>query len=158
MNTLLLVSLMSFLPQAVAPYKPDTEFKIELDYKFKARPMADNSSIDINESRADRDRKNSGGNPLPYLIIHFSLLQLGEEEVRIRCTDNFDKNRLLRKAELNKKYVIEVGFTDDAKDRVTPHEYIINMLSADKREVSRIVLLIEQDGSFFVNGGKRGKF
>jgi hypothetical protein len=53
---------------------------------------------------------------------------------------------------------LEVGFTDDVKDRVTPHHYFLTLVSPKKTETSKIEILIEEDGTFFVNGEKRGKF
>ncbi len=153
LTTALLVFLLSALP-----FKPAEEFKLEIEYKFKARPMVENSFINLTETQLEKEKRAAGGNPLPYLIIHVSFLQLSDKEVKVRCIDNTNKNRLSRKAELNRKYTIDLGFTDDIKDRVTPHEYTFFLISDDKEETSRIVLLIEPDGSFMVNGSRRGKF
>ena len=161
MATSFFLSLLSLIPlilQIQSPYKPFEEFKIELDYKFKPRPVSGRSAIEMNETRKDYDRRVAGGDPLPFLTIRLTLLRLSEGEVRMRCMDNMGKIRLAKKSELDKEYRLEMGYTDDIKDRITAHEYTIHFNSDDKKEVSRIVLLIDQDGTFMVNGIKRGKF
>jgi hypothetical protein len=55
-------------------------------------------------------------------------------------------------------FPLVIGYTDDVKDRVTPHEYILTFLSEDKTPLSRIVIFIDEDGTFAVNGEKRGRF
>ena len=158
MYLLIVLSVLTLLLQEQVPYKASEEFKIELEYKFKPRPMADNSYIDLTETQREKERRNSGGNPLPYLILHISFQQLSAKEVKVRCMDNNNKNKLSKKAEVNREYTLDLGFTDDMKDRVTPYEFTLILMSNDKEETSRIIMLIEPDGTFLVNGFRRGKF
>lgn len=158
MKVALLLVLLGFVPQKEVPYKPSGEFQIEVEYKFKQRPLVDNSaSINFDETRKDHDRKQSSA-VLPYLIINLKLLKLSEEEVKIRGVDNMGDVRLTKKAELDKQYKLDLGFTDDMKDKVTANEYTILFLSSDKKKHSRIILFVGEDGTFLVNGEKRGKF
>jgi hypothetical protein len=53
---------------------------------------------------------------------------------------------------------LDMGFTDDMIDRVHAHEYTLTFIDANKLPVNRIVINVAEDGSFFVNGEKRGKF
>jgi hypothetical protein len=62
-----------------------------------------------------------------------------------------------RKAELNKEIKLDIGFTDDIKDRTIDPEYVITLLSADKKPVSRIVIYFSESGDYIVNGTKRGR-
>lgn len=142
----------------VIPLKSSEEFKVELEYKFKPRPTTESSYIDLTETQADRARREQGSSPLPYLIIHLSFSKLSDQEVRIRCTDSNNKNRLSKKVEVDKVYTVDLGFTEDMKDRVTAHEYVFVLLSPDKAETSQVVLRVEEDGTFLVNGVRRGKF
>lgn len=141
------------------PMKASEEFKVELEYKFKPRPAAENTFIDLTETVAEKERRTQGtSSPLPYLIIHLSFSKLSDQEVRVRCADNNKKNRLSKKAEIGKVYTVDLGFTEDMKDRVTAYEYTFVLLSPDKAETSQIVLRVEEDGTFLVNGTRRGKF
>lgn len=150
--------LLPFLFQKEVPYKPFSEFQIEVEYKFRQRPLVDKSaSIEFEETRKEHDRRQSLA-LLPYLVINLKVLKLSGEEVRIRGVDNMGDVRLTKKAELDRFYKLDLGFTDDVKDRVTAHEYTINFLSSERKEQSRIHLFVGEDGTFLVNGEKRGKF
>jgi hypothetical protein len=158
MPLFVLLPLLGLFLQTEVPFKASDEFKVELEYKFKPRPVADNSFIDLTETVNERDKRISGGNPLPYLIVHMTFQKLAETEKRIRCFDNNKKNRFSRKVELEKVYTLDLGFTDDMKDRVTPYMFTFVLMSADKEDTSQIILLVEADGTFLINDVKRGKF
>jgi hypothetical protein len=158
------MSMLAFLffilvAQEVAPPpKASEEFKVELEYKFKPRPAAENTYIDLTETVSEKEKRTQGSSPLPYLIIHLSFSQLSDQEVRVRCTDNNKKNRLSKKAEIGKIYTVDLGFTEDMKDRVTAYEYTFFLVSPEKKDIAQIVLRVEEDGTFLVNGTRRGKF
>ena len=158
MHIIILAGVFGLLLQTQPPFKADAEYKIEMEYSIKPRPVISGSNINLEETEGERRRRSAGGDPLPYLVIYFSFLELSDQEVKFRCTDDLGKTRLSKKAELNKKYKLEIGFTDDVKDRVTPHEFTILLVSDDRKETSRIILSIDEDGIFLVNGMKRGKF
>ena len=86
------------------------------------------------------------------------MLKLSAEEVKVRITNNLGIRIATRKVEEGTVVPIEVGFTDDAKDRVSAHQYLLTFLSPKRAETSKIVIEIEKDGTFLVNGQKRGKF
>lgn len=139
------------------PYKPKEQFEIKLDYKFRQRPSEDlSSSINLNETRAERDRRTSN-DLLPYLILQVKILKLNNE-ARYRLSNNMTEKAPAKKIEEGSTIYIDLGFTADVKDRVTPHEYIITFLSPEKSETSRIQIQVDDDGGFFVNGEKRGRF
>lgn len=158
---MILVTLLLILfPQdPPVPDKASDEYKLELEYKFKNRPASDNAFIDLTETVAEKERRTTGNvTPLPYLIIHLSFQKLSDKEVRIRCTDSNQSNRFSRKVETEKVYSVDLGFTEDMKDRVTAYEYVFTLMDTDRKETSQIVLRVEEDGTFLVNGVRRGKF
>lgn len=138
------------------PFKPKEEFEIKLDYKFKQRPSPERSVVNLNETRAEHDRRTSN-DLLPYLVLQVKMLKLNDES-RIRVTNNLDSKAFNKKIEEGIVVPLDLGFTADVKDRVTAHEYVITFLSPQKSEVSRILINVDKDGSFFVNGEKRGRF
>jgi hypothetical protein len=153
------------LVQTDVPYKPNEEFKLTLDYQFKQRTMASTSTtsntsgtINLNETESEHNKRTRSTGPLPYLIVNLKLLKLGADEVRIRIINGNDDVVLNKKVELDKDYKIVLGFTDDVKDWVTPHEYNIYLLSSEKKETTRIHLFVQKSGEFFVNNEMRGKF
>lgn len=139
------------------PLKPSDEFDIKLDYNFRSRPTADRNTVVFDGSQGvAKQRMNDG--VLPYLILHITPLKLAEEKMRVRIGTLADERVIQKKVEVNTELVLDLGFTDDMKDRVTAHHYVLTFLGADKTPVDKIVISIAEDGSFFVNGEKRGKF
>lgn len=152
-----LISLLIFAIAQDLPYKSKEEFDIKLDYKFKQRPQTDANTFTMNESKQDYDKRTSRA-PLPYLALNIITLKLSEQEVKVKITNNQNQNSLTKKVEVGSTIPIDFGFTDDVKDRVAPYYYKIIFLSAKKAEVSQITIEVLEDGSFMVNGEKRGKF
>lgn len=146
----IVISFLLFFQKAEAPLKPNDEFEVKLDYQLKQKPISDRLSIDY------YDTKESG--MLPYLVLNIKLLKLSDQEVKARITDNKNKLIFNRKVSLTDVLKLDIGYTDDVKDRVTSHKFNITFVSADKKEVSRIYILIEEDGTFLVNDEVRGKF
>jgi hypothetical protein len=140
------------------PYKPKEEFDIKLDYQFKQRPVVDRTNtVTLDETRKEYEKRTSS-DLLPYLVLNVKFLKVNTEEARVRVTNNIDRRSVSKKIEEGSAISLDLGFTDDIKDRVTAHEYTLTMLSPKKSDVSKIVIHIEEDGSFLVNGEKRGRF
>lgn len=136
-------------------YKPAAEFDIKLNYEFKTRVINENSAIYPSEPGNVRRTSTS---VLPYLGINLTMVKLQPEEVRLRIITNTGQSIYGRKVKEGDIAQVDMGFTDDMKDRVSPHEYTFTFLTADRREVSRIVMTVGEDGTFLVNNEKRGKF
>jgi len=156
-NIFLLV-LFSFWQADVVPYKPKDEFQLGMDFKFKQRPVNDPSVLNFEETKQEHDKKQYAAGPLPYLFINCKILKLGTEEVRIRIINGRGNVVVSKKAEVESVIKMDLGYTSDMKDRVSPYEYNIYFLSAKKKELSRIHLFVQEDGTFLVNDEKRGKF
>lgn len=139
-------------------YKPSDEFVIELDFKFKQRLGVDHTIVDFTETREEQTKKQSLGAPLPYLVLKCKILKLQTNEVRVRAISNTGHMLFSRKAQTGLEFKLDIGFTDDMKDRVTAHEVIIYFLSSSKEDMSRIRLNVMEDGTFTVNDEIRGKF
>ena len=140
--------------QEEVPFKLNNEFQVDLDYQFKTRPTPDRNTLNF-DPHEERDR--SSGSQLPYLIVSIKFLKLSDEEVRAKGVNNLGHQLFNRKVKPSDVVKIDMGFTDDVKDRVTPHEFTVFLLSSKKEVISRIKLLVEEDGIFLVNGEKRGK-
>ena len=145
-----------FLFQQEIPFKPNSEFEIKLQYEFKLRPAGDISTVNFNESQKERSGRVSGV-MLPYLTLNVKVLLPTTEEERCKVVRNLDNVSFNRKIEVGKEFQIDMGFTDDMKDRIKPYEYTVFFLSDKKEKISRIVIFVDKDGSFLVNGEKRGK-
>jgi hypothetical protein len=138
------------------PYKPKEEFEIKLDYKFKQRPSSDRTVVHMDETVGEKEKRIST-DMLPYLILNVKVLKLNEE-VKMKISNNLGQRVFSKKVEEGTIVPLDVGFTADIKDRVSPHEYILTFVNAEKNATSRIVIFVDKDGSFLVNGEKRGRF
>jgi hypothetical protein len=147
---------ISFLQEL--PYKPKEEFDIKLDYQFRQRPSADNKStvVMLDESQKEKERRTSSA-ILPYLSLSIKVLT-ALPATKARISSNLSQSISTRKVKEGTIIPLEVGFTDDVKDRVTAHQYFITFVGDDRTELSRIVIFIDEDGTFMVNGEKRGRF
>jgi len=134
--------------------KPAEEFEVKMDYSFKERPQEENKAA--YEAVEKRSRKPAG--PLPYLVITVKVIVLSDQETRLKAVDSNGKTIANRKATENTEIEIKWGFSEDIKDRIVPHFHTVLFLDDRKKPVSQIHMLVEEDGTFFVNGEKRGKF
>jgi hypothetical protein len=137
---------------AEVPYRAKDDFQVELKYNFKERPNKETTIAW--ESQPGKIK--SG--PLPYLIVNIKILNPTAEEIRFRCEDNTGKVWFNRKAEKSLNYEIDMGYIDDVKDRVTPYTYTLSAMTGDRKAINKVELLVAEDGTFMVNGEKRGKF
>jgi len=144
-----ILSIFLFLDQT--PYKANDEFELKLDLQFKQRPKSENK-VELDQ----RTLPNSGMSA-PYLYLHLKVLKAVAEEVRIKVVKNTEQVLLARKFDPNVVLKLDLGFTDDIKDRVTAYHYLITFLTKEKSELSKIEIFFEKDGTYLVNGEKRGK-
>jgi hypothetical protein len=142
--------------QEEAPYKAKEEFEIKLNFEFRTRPLPDPNTVDMEQTHKELTRAQASG-PLPYLFLNVRALTLKPGEVRVRVVKNDEKIMLTRKIDTSTVLKLELGYTDDIKDRVSPYEYTLLFQDDDKKSLSRIVVRFEEDGTYLVNGEKRGK-
>jgi hypothetical protein len=140
-----------FISQETIPYKPNDEFELKMDYAFRQRTIDHTKAVDFSE----KPSRNTG--PLPYLELDLRLLVLNANEERILINNNKGKVILNKKLKNDLLIKMDLGYTDDMKDRVTAYEYKILLLDADKLPASQILIHVAEDGTFLVNGEVRGK-
>jgi hypothetical protein len=151
-NLLLIVFTLS----QTTPLKPRDEFEVKLNYEFRQRPGQSASKVRFDETEEEHNR-NSSMAVLPYLKLSINILT-SAGAVKAKFHNNKNENLQSRKVKDGVILPLDIGYTDDAKDRVAAHEYTITFIGEDKNEISKIVIFIDKDGSFLVNGEKRGKF
>lgn len=147
-----LISLLLLWQTVDVPYRAKDDFQIELKYNFKERPNKESTIA----WEAQPGKVKSG--PLPYLVVNIKILNPKAEEIRFRCEDNVGKIWFNKKAEKSLNYEIDMGYIDDVKDRITPYRYVVSAMTEDRKAINNIELLVQEDGTFLVNGEKRGKF
>jgi hypothetical protein len=143
--------------QEAVPHKPANEYEVIIDYKFQERPAIDRTKVEYEVATDEKNRRAIAG-PLPYLNLQLKLLKLGAEEARVRVTNSNGNLVFNRKATEGTIIKLDIGFIDDVKDRVTPYEFTVLLLSDTRKATSQIHLVIMEDGTFLVNDEKKGKF
>ncbi|MBN8575918.1 MAG: hypothetical protein J0L66_03210 [Cytophagales bacterium] len=139
--------------QPAIPFKPDTEFDFKFDYVFKERPPADKPDYEA----PDAPHRPVRNGPLPYLKTELKLTSLNPNEVRLKVISS--KGVIVQQKKCTAQMIIKLdwGFSDDVKDRVAPHQYVVQLLNEKKQPVSQIVLNAEPDGHFYINGQRKGR-
>lgn len=148
--------LLFFVQEDQTPFKPREEFEIKLDFEFRDRPAGNANSIELSQTQREYQRSRAVG-PLPYLYLNLRVLKQRPEEVRIRVIENGVRTALNKKFDMNAVLKLDMGYTDDIKDRIKAYEYTVYYMNADKEPVSKVVIYFDEDGTYFVNSEKRGK-
>jgi hypothetical protein len=152
MKLILVYILSLFLFQDQTRYKSNDEFELKLDLQFKKRPGPDMNKVDL-----ERRTLPTAGMNAPYLYLDLRVLKPIAEEFRVKVLKNGRETLMSRKFDPDLVIKLDLGFTDDIKDQVTPHHYLVTFFSKDKEPLSRIEIVFEEDGTYIVNGEKRGK-
>lgn len=152
-NALSILLFVALAWQEVVPYKPSDEFEVTIDYKFQDRPP-----IESKDYQVSNDEKNRKSGPLPYLKLQLTFLKLSSDEIKVKIVNSNGRMVYNRKATEGTIITLDVGFTDDVKDRVAPHEFTALLYSDARKFTSRIHFMIMEDGTFMINDEKKGKF
>jgi hypothetical protein len=151
---LLFILLFAFL-QDQTPTKPSREFEVSTKYELKKKPMTETPKVVF--VTPEERTKESGTDMLPYLIINLKVKKWNQDVTQIRVVDSQGKIHLKKKVKDEDEFTWDMGYVDDMKDKVTSGKFIVQFI-AEKQPVEQITIQVEEDGTFLVNGEKRGKF
>ena len=152
------ISLLLLLQTTDVPYRAKEDYIVQVKPDFRMRPNTDKTTVnwEAHNPQGRDDRAKTG--LLPYLVVNVEIKNQKADEFRIKCQDNRGTAVFNKKIGKTLTYVVDMGYIDDIKDHITANAYTVYALT-DKREVlNRIELIITDDGTFLVNGEKRGKF
>jgi hypothetical protein len=137
--------------QETLPFKPNEEFEAKIDLSFKQREGDDVNTFRFEESR----KKRTMDTPIAFLSINFKVLK-ADGEVKMKVIHGREEKT--SKIKIGASIKLEMGFIEDIKSNGEPAQIILHFLNDQKKETSQVVLLVAEDGTFSVNGEKRGKF
>ena len=146
-----LILLSCLLVQDEIGYKPKDEFEIKLDLSFKQKSNSDD------DGNIYREKKTATG-LLPYLKLDVRILKLQPGEVKLKVIRDSKDAVLNKKLSGTLEIKLEVGYTDDIKAGISGYKHELLFMSAEKNVLSRILIEIDKEGNYMVNGEKRGKF
>ena len=152
-SNLFFLLFVSVVWQEVVPYKPSNEYEVVIDFKFQDRPPDQQKAVyDVSEEK----KKTTG--LLPYLRLQVKLLKLNSEEIKVKVVNSKGDVMYNRKASIEAPIDLDIGFIDDVKDGVSPHEFTVLLYSNSKKTISQIKMVVMEDGTFMVNNTRKGKF
>jgi hypothetical protein len=138
--------------QVELPFKPNDEFEAKIDLSFKERKGEDVNTFKFND---DTGKKKTVGRPIAFLAINFKMLK-ANGAIKVKSIQGVQGKT--QKIKENIVVHLEMGFLEDIKSTDVPNELVLNFLDDQKIEICKVVFLITEDGTFLVNGEKRGKF
>jgi hypothetical protein len=147
-----LVYSLGSTAQIDLPFLPADQFEAKIDLSFRERKAEDTNTFKFSD---DKERKKTLGRPIAFLAINFKLLK-SNEIIKVKSIQgNQSKTQ-----KINDKSPIhfEMGFIEDIKANDIPNELTLLFLDSQKKEMSKVVFLVSEDGTFLVNGEKRGQF
>jgi len=151
-------SLLLLWQTIEVPYRAKDDFQVELKYNFKERPAKDPNSVSWEAHNAQGREGREKNGLLPYLIVHVRILNPTAEELRFKCENNLGRSLFNKKISKELSYDVDMGYIDDVKDRISAHTYTVYAMTDKRVMINRIELHVAEDGTFLVNGEKRGKF
>ncbi len=133
------------------PFLSDDDFDFELDYQFKTKPS---NMKDV--AFSERELTTTTDN-LPYVKMKIMLKNTSEDHYRYKVIDNKSKTMLNRKIKGDDEFVIDMGFSDDIKDRVHAHQFSVIIYNKNKDPLSKIVIEFGTNGDMLINQNLMGK-
>ncbi len=134
------------------PFKPGSEFEVKIELSFKLRGAEDSNTF---KSADNSDFKKNTSGVIPFLIVNLKLIEVGEA-IKIKIRHGLqDKTSKIKNGSAIK---LDLGFIEDIKSQAVPNELIVLFIDNQKKEISKVILYVDEDGNFLVNGEKRGKF
>ncbi len=134
------------------PFMPADQFQSKIDLTFKKRESSNPSDYIYSDGSQP---KKTTDTPIAFLDINFMLLR-SEGEVKVNVING--RSNRMSKVKVGTPVKLAVGFIEDVKNNGEDVE--INLIFSNdlKKPIRKVTFKIGQDGSYFVNDEKRGKF
>jgi hypothetical protein len=137
--------------------KPKEEFAIKFELSVKQRPYSDPTGTVRYAETSGEHEKRTSTDLLPYLKLNVKIITVHTNEIKLKVFKDDGSAVFSKKTENGMEFKLDLGFTDDIKDRVTGYKYVIQFYTQEKEEFSKIVIEFDVEGNYFVNGEKRGR-
>lgn len=131
---------------------PADQFESKIDLIFKKRESSDPSTYTFSDGSQP---KKTTDTPIAFLAINFTLLR-ADGEVKVNVING--RSERANKVKVGTPVKIAVGFIEDVKNNGEDVEISLIFSNDLKKPIRKVTFKIGQDGSYFVNGEKRGKF
>jgi hypothetical protein len=143
---------LSSIAQVDLPVLSNDQFEAKIDLSFRERKGEEANTFKFEESK---EKKKTFGKPIAFLAINFKLLK-PVEIIKVKAVQG---NQSKTQKIIDDKFLhFEMGFIEDLKTNDIPNELTLLFLGGLKKEMGKVVFLVSEDGTFLVNGEKRGRF
>jgi hypothetical protein len=150
---LLCLIVLTSHAQPEIPFKSNDQFEARIDLVFKKRESADVNTYQFSDGTQNKKTMDT---PIAFLSIDFTALQ-ADDEVKMKVVYNNNKEKSYKVA-IGKVMKLELGYVEDIKSKGEATEVVLLFLNDKKQVNSKVILKINEDGTFLVNNEKRGKF
>jgi len=134
------------------PFREENTYKLELGMEYKAIPSEGTSTIVPSQTSPFR---NTGSDF--YLQIKLNLLQLLNDDFRIKIIDNYGRLVSSKKLKKPDQFVIDLGRSVEIKNGKASNKYRIEFVDDNKNTTSIILIEFTEEGNFLVNNILFGK-
>ena len=140
--------LVCLFAQDDVPYLPEDEYSYEVEFFLKRKPTDPKEVYRVKnlENRPDM---------LPYIKLHFSFLKFEPTDKRIKVYRQgmvFTSKKIKGPLKLS----LDMGYSVDMKERVTPSEYTIFIFDDEGEKRARIEIRVEENGELLINDKMSG--
>jgi len=134
------------------PFMPTDQFESKIDMVFKKRESGDPNTYTLSDGTQP---KKTTDTPIAFLVINFKLLR-ADGEVKVKVING--RSERVSRINVGTSMKLEIGFIEDVKNGSEGVERVLLFLNDEKKPLRKVTFKIAEDGSYFVNGEKRGKF
>jgi hypothetical protein len=141
--------------QTDVPFKPSDEFQVNIDLAFKVKDTKYGKyTYDPDGDRLDK----VNATPTPFLTVTINQIKFQSDEVKVSAVNSLGKSLMKKKISPDLVLHFDMGFVDDLKNRTSAEQITVYFLSAEKKELRKIVFSVTRTGVFEVNGMWHGQF
>ena len=148
MNTLATIFAIFLFLQTDVPYLPEDEYNYEVEFFLKRKPT-DTKEVYRVKSKENRP------DVLPYIKLHFNFLKFEDTDRRIKVYREgmvFTSKKIKGPMKLS----LDMGYSVDMKDGITPAAYTIYIFNKENEKRARIEILVKKNGELLINDKMSG--
>ena len=132
--------------------RSEEDYELKIDYQFRQRAAPEKDEVNYLQVIPYASDKSL----LPFLSVWVTIKNIKEEEFRMKLIESGGK--MVRSVKISDKPLeIEFGFKEDFMEDIAPRKYILLVQDKKKNDLNKIVIEVDKEGNFIVNGIINGK-
>lgn len=143
MKWILFVLIAGFTQETQVPFLPDDEFEYEVEFFLKKKTTGEKPVYDVHPERAHAE-------VLPYVKIHFAMSAFRDTDRRIKVLKD-GAPITSKKIKGPMMLTLDMGYTVDMKEGVTPANYSIVIFNDENQPRARVKIEVKPNGELLIN-------